>query len=178
MGWEVWHDEGDSYGRIGFFCNTADVSFGPVIYTGSGFDKPQFYELWEMASLPDARTMNESELVSKARHIVRLSDWEDLLIITMRVYATDDKNAPVKIYEKVSKECFQNCEQSPFDEKLEAMYDYETEEGEAHWDFITEAVEELNNEMKIKILQEDEKQKISEEYNGVLVEFEWEVLDE
>tara|TARA_Y100000748_G_C15366910_1_gene438088 strand:+ start:193 stop:759 length:567 start_codon:yes stop_codon:yes gene_type:complete len=187
MGWEVWHDEGDSYGRIGFFCNTADVSFGPVIYTGSGFDKAQFYELWEKAHLPDARTMDEtSELGSKARHIVRLSNWEDLLIVTMKVYKSDGKNAPVKIFDTVSKECFQNSRQSPFHLKLESFFDYEDLESDKDdieaWDFICEAVEDLNDEMEIAVISESDENTLEKtmmtDTQTIKVVFEWEVLDE
>ena len=101
---------------------------------------------------PDARTMDEtSELGSKARHIVRLSNWEDLLIVTMKVYKSDGKNAPVKIFDTVSKECFQNSRQSPFHLKLEGFFDYEDLESDKDdieaWDFICEAVEDLNDEM-------------------------------
>jgi len=178
MGWEVWHDEGDSYGRIGFFCNTADVSFGPVIYTGTGFDKSQFYQLWDKANLPDARSMDEGELSSKSRHLVRLSNWEDVLIVTMNVYRTDGTNAPVKIFDHVSKECFENATQSAFHKVLEVQFDDDTEEGEAQWDFVCEAVEEMNDEMAIMVIREDEQQQISHEYKGVIVEYVWEVLDE
>jgi|TARA_R110002110_G_scaffold145923_1_gene335597 hypothetical protein len=178
MGWEIWHDSnGQNTNRIGFFCNTADVSFGPVIYTDGGFDKSEFYTLWDKANLGDARSMDEGELSTHGRHLVRLGGWEDLLIITMSVYHSDGKNVPVKIYEKLSKECFQNCGQSPYQPELESRFD-STEVGEKQWDFITEAVEELNEQMKIMVIQQDENTKVSQEYMGLTVVFEWEVIDE
>ena len=180
MGWELWHDEGDSYGRIGFFCNTADVSFGPVIYTDSGFDKKMFYELWDKSSLPDARSMTETELSTNSRHLVRLSGWEDLVIVTMSVYKSDGTNAPVKIFEKASKEAFQNAHQSPFHKELEALFDYETEEGESQFDFINWAIEDMNKEMDTLILSQSDKTKIEQhsDADGITVAYEWEVLDE
>ena len=50
--------------------------------------------------------------------------------------------------------------------------------GEKQWDFITEAVEELNEQMKIMVIQQDENTKVSQEYMGLTVVFEWEVIDE
>tara|TARA_B100000131_G_scaffold308223_1_gene337329 strand:+ start:563 stop:1123 length:561 start_codon:yes stop_codon:yes gene_type:complete len=186
MGWEVWYDEGNSYGRMGFFCNTADVSFGPVIYTGGGFDKSQFYELWDKAHLPDARTMDESELGSKGRHIVRLSDWDDILIITMSVYKSDGANAPVKIFDTVSKEAFANARQSPFHKELEGLFEYEDLEADREdieaWDFISEAVEDLNDEMEIAIISQADETTVQKtmvtDTQTIKVVLEWELLDE
>jgi hypothetical protein len=42
MGWQIWCDNGDdddSYGHMGFYCDTEDKSFGPVFLTDTDFDK-------------------------------------------------------------------------------------------------------------------------------------------
>jgi hypothetical protein len=57
MGWELWNKETD-YGwtHFGFFCNTADESFGPVLGVERDFGgdlayaRSRFYEHWEQAS--------------------------------------------------------------------------------------------------------------------------------
>ena len=81
MAWEVWSDTDSnrSYGQMGFFCNTADVSFGPVFMTDSYFDKGEFYKLWEKAGFKDPRKMDvtDSDISKQTRHILNLMSWDD-----------------------------------------------------------------------------------------------------
>ena len=55
--WEVWSDKGgydSTYGHMGFFCNTADVSF--VFLTDTYFDKSIFYDMWSKGGFGDPRS--------------------------------------------------------------------------------------------------------------------------
>jgi|TARA_Y100000296_G_scaffold47130_1_gene54024 hypothetical protein len=84
MAWELWQqhlkhddsDEYDGYYRIGFFCNTSDVSFGPVM----GFQvdiadykdaRDEIYSRWDNA---DPRCLDEDEIRDT---ILRLDNRED-----------------------------------------------------------------------------------------------------
>ena len=60
MAWEVWSDKGgydSTYGHMGFFCNTADVSFYFVFLTDTYFDKGIFYDMWSKGGFGDPVVM-------------------------------------------------------------------------------------------------------------------------
>ena len=84
MAWELWQrhlktdedDKYDGYYQIGFFCNTADVSFGPVM----GFlvdiseykdARDEIYSRWDNA---DPRCLDEDEIRDT---ILRLDNRDD-----------------------------------------------------------------------------------------------------
>lgn len=60
MAWEIWQEKASFYPsdddkhttyRIGFLCNTTDISFGPVMYFDVGFNfedaKDEIYRKWD-----------------------------------------------------------------------------------------------------------------------------------
>ena len=103
MGWEVWSDTSNSrYGQMGFFCNTADVSFGPVFMTDSTFDKGQFYEMWEQARFKDPR-IDDENISSNTYHILKLMDYDEKIIATIKVSRVDGINAPFPFFEDTMK---------------------------------------------------------------------------
>ena len=74
MGWEMWFKSGDGYSaRMGFFCNTSDKSFGPVLYVGSGWDEGEaisaFHRKWATDGWVDPRSMGDSSLWDVAQGI-------------------------------------------------------------------------------------------------------------
>ena len=90
MAWEVWYmpfnDFG--YGKLGFFCNTADVSFGPVVYVSYSYDVRTvvgaIYEHWDEACrqvtgmAQDPRSMsNEHRIYEIAKKCLVMAELED-----------------------------------------------------------------------------------------------------
>ena len=180
MGWEVWSDTDSnrSYGQMGFFCNTADVSFGPVFMTDSYFDKSEFYKLWEQAGFKDPRQrdVTDSDISQQTRHILSLMSWDDNIIATMKVSRSDGKNAPILYFEQSTKDCFSNLDFSPFHEPLESLE-------EADFTTVEDLIMGANENMKYLILHEDpydedKKTSFKDEHDGFIVEMEWEVIDE
>jgi hypothetical protein len=83
MSWEIWQDQANWYPdaddkhttyRIGFLCNTMDVSFGPVLYfdVSMGFEdaKEEIYKLWEAT---DPRSLKDYQISDE---ITRISELE------------------------------------------------------------------------------------------------------
>ncbi len=180
MAWEVWSDTDSnrSYGQMGFFCNTADVSFGPVFMTDSYFDKGEFYKLWDKAGFKDPRKrdVTDADISKQTRHILNLMSWDDNIIATLKVSRSDGVNAPVVFFEQTSKDCFSNLDFSAFHEPLEALE-------EADFTTVEDLIMESNDTMKYYILHEDpydddRKTSLKEQHDGFIVEIEWKVLDE
>ena len=86
MSWEIWQDQASWYPesddkhttyRIGFFCNTADVSFGPVMYfdVSMRFDdaKDEIYQKWS-ATDPRNGTMTDSDIADEINRIMGVKD--------------------------------------------------------------------------------------------------------
>jgi len=44
MGWRMWSDR--DQGVFGFYCDTTDQAFGPVMHYASGLDRETFYREW------------------------------------------------------------------------------------------------------------------------------------
>ena len=78
MAWELWqndisYDDPEYEGlyQIGFFCNTADISFGPVLGIQVDTSKykdarEQIYEEWKAK---DPRTLNNDEIYDEVKRI-------------------------------------------------------------------------------------------------------------
>ena len=180
MAWEIWVDDGGrhtyrSYANMGFFCNTADVCFGPVFYVDNCFDKGQFYEMWEKAGFKDPRT-DDANYTSHAYRIIRLMSYDDNIQASVKVF-----NHGKLLYEETRKECYENIGFSPFQETLESQ-------SEEDFDTICALMEDCENDMKVLLLNSpDEKdtfmecvynsERLGHDFN-VRVEMNWEVLDD
>ena len=78
MAWELWqndisYDDPEYEGlyQIGFFCNTADMSFGPVLGIQVNTSKykdarDQIYEEWKA---DDPRTLDSDEIYDEVKRI-------------------------------------------------------------------------------------------------------------
>ena len=78
MAWELWqndisYDDPEYEGlyQIGFFCNTADISFGPVLGIQVDTSKykdarEQIYEEWKAN---DPRTLDSDEIYDEVKRI-------------------------------------------------------------------------------------------------------------
>ncbi len=183
MAWEVWSDTHPerSYGQMGFFCNTADVSFGPVFLTDDFFDKGEFYKLWEKAGFrdPRKRDVTDADISKQTRHLLQLLSWDDNILATMKVSRSDGVNAPVILFEQVEKTAYQNLDFSPYQKPLERL-------SEDDFTILETLMEDTVNDMKWLILSEDpydddkEVTTYQEDLRGtgLRVEMKWEVLDE
>jgi len=171
MAWEVWSDKGgidSTYGHMGFFCNTADVSFGPVFLTDTYFDKGMFYDMWEKANFADPR-LNEGSLWSQTHRIIHLMDYKDNVQATMTVF-----QGTKAIFTKERKDSWDNIDFSPFHPQLEAL-------SEDDFDTVNELVENANNDMKVLLIadyNEEEGSTLFHGYNGISVEMKWKVINE
>ena len=105
MGWEVWTKQerkppsryfpkGYVKTRIGFFCNTADTSFGPVLYIGESWKgvneeeiRNHFYEAFSQAAeelhdpnsgepIVDARCCETGQLREIAQRAIEIMEAE------------------------------------------------------------------------------------------------------
>ena len=174
MAWEVWSDKGgidSSYGHMGFFCNTADVSFGPVFLTDTYFDKMMFYKMWDMANFPSPRS-NQGSLWSQTHRIIHLMDYKDNVQATMTVYRGEATIDNI-IFIHGTKNCWDNIEFSPFKPQLEAL-------SSKDFDTVSDLIEDANNDMKVLLIadynEEEGSTKLSD--NGITVEMKWKVIDE
>ena len=170
MAWEIWSDKGgidSTYGHMGFFCNTADVSFGPVFLTDTYFDKMMFYKMWDMANFADPR-LNEGSLWSQTHRVIHLMDYKDNVQATMTV-----SQGNKVIFTQERKDNWDNIEFSPFHPELEAL-------SEDDFDTVNELIEDANNDMKVLLIadynEEEGSTKLSG--NGITVEMKWKVIDE
>ena len=90
MAWEVWYMPIDeyAYGKLGFFCNTADISFGPVVYVDYSYDvatvRRAIYEHWDEACrqvtgmAQDPRSMSDEHRIHDvAKRCLVLAELED-----------------------------------------------------------------------------------------------------
>jgi len=180
MAWEIWVDDGGrhtyrSYANMGFFCNTADVCFGPVFYVDNCFDKGQFYEMWEKARFKDPRT-DDANYASHAYRILTLMGYDDNIEATMRVF-----NQGKLLYEESTKACYCNLSFSPFQDVLE-------NESEEDFEMIESLIEDCMNDMKVRMInQPDEKttfmeciyhsEPLGHDFN-IRVEMDYEVLED
>ena len=74
MGWEVAENDG----RFTFFCNTADIAFGPVMYLyTSCITIGMFYDTWNSLRLPDPRTMDDEECSDAVRKMREYLEEEE-----------------------------------------------------------------------------------------------------
>lgn len=181
MAWEIWSDTDSnrSYGQMGFFCNTTDVSFGPVFMTDSFFDKGEFYEMWEKAGFKDPRNkyVTNSDISKQTRHILNLMDYDEKIVSTMKISRIDGINAPSLFYEGVSKSSFDVLGFSPFMTEIEAL-------SEDDFDIVVDLIEECNEDMKHLILTKPNEERgntwrkgFVKGKKGFRVSMEWEVLD-
>ena len=170
MAWEIWSDEGgidSSYGHMGFFCNTADVSFGPVFLTDIYFDKLQFYEMWSKGGFADPRS-NQGSIWSKTHRIIHLMDYKDNVQATMTV-----SQGNKVIFTQERKDNWDNIEFSPFHPELEAL-------SEDDFDTVNELIDDANNDMKVLLIADFNEEvgstKLSD--NGLSIELNWIVINE
>ena len=72
MGWEVWRKtyHYGEFAKFGFFCNTADVGFGPVFHLDCA-TTGEFYKIWDevIGEGVDPRSLHHDEI------------WENILKI-------------------------------------------------------------------------------------------------
>ena len=171
MAWEVWSDKGgidSTYGHMGFFCNTADVSFGPVFLTDTYFDKVQFYDMWSKGGFGDPRSDDEF-LSGQTYRILHLMEYKDNVKATMTVSQGDKV-----IFTQERKDYWQGIDFSPFVPQLEAL-------SEDDFDTVNELIEDANNDMKVSLIREWNEEKGSttlKGYNDITVEMKWEVINE
>jgi|TARA_B100001996_G_scaffold254614_1_gene197767 hypothetical protein len=177
MGWLIWHEENDydSIYRIGF--HNESVSFGPVIMVEHGFEKKQFYDLWDKSYLSDPRFMEEDELDKAARWIAKLSDdYTEMLIGTLKVFKTKPNTAPYLIYETTNRKSYDSCGWSVFVPELENPKTLT----EDQFDAVMDLIEQVENEMKDMVLNRDEKTTtwVEDVRANLRVEASWKVIDE
>ena len=169
MAWEVWSDTNrdTSYGHMGFFCNTADVSFGPVFLTDNDFDKGTFYDMWDKANFADPRSQ-EGNLWSKTHRIIHLMDWKSNVKATMNVF-----HGNKVIFTESREENWDNIDFSPFHPELEAL-------SEDDFDTVCDLLDDANNDMTVLLISEynDEKGSTKLSDNGLSIELNWEVINE
>ena len=170
MAWEIWSDKGgidSTYGHMGFFCNTADVSFGPVFLTDTYFDKMMFYKMWDMANFADPRS-NQGSLWSQTNRIIHLMDYKDNVQATMTV-----SQGNKVIFTQERKDNWDNIEFSPFHPELEAL-------SEDDFDTVNELIDDANNDMKVLLIADFNEEvgstKLSD--NGLSIELNWIVINE
>ena len=170
MAWEIWSDKGgidSTYGHMGFFCNTADVSFGPVFLTDTYFDKMMFYKMWDMANFADPR-LNEGSLWSQTHRVIHLMDYKDNVQATMTV-----SQGNKVIFTQERKDNWDNIEFSPFHPELEAL-------SEDDFDTVNELIDDANNDMKVLLIADFNEEvgstKLSD--NGLSIELNWIVINE
>lgn len=174
MAWEVWSDKGgydSTYGHMGFFCNTADVSFGPVFLTDTNFDKGIFYDMWEKANFADPR-LDEGGLWSKTHRIIHLMDYKDNVDAMITVYRGEPTKNNI-VFQMRRKANWDNMDFSPFHPPLEAL-------SEDDFDTVNILIEDANNDMKVLTISEYTENKGSTKLsdNGITVEINWEVINE
>jgi hypothetical protein len=154
---------------MGFFCNTADVCFGPVFYVDSCFDKGQFYEMWEKAGFTDPRK-TDSNFESHAYRILTLMGYDDNIQATMKVF-----NHGKLLYVEKKKECYGNLSFSPFQKELESQ-------SEDDFEMICSLMEDCENDMKTVLLKDPDTttawMKCEYKEMDIRVEMEWEVLED
>ena len=170
MAWEIWSDKGgidSTYGHMGFFCNTADVSFGPVFLTDTYFDKMMFYKMWDMANFADPR-LDDDLLWSQTHRIIHLMDYKDTVKATMNVF-----HGNRVIFTQERKDNWDNIEFSPFHPELEAL-------SEDDFDTVNELIDDANNDMKVLLIADFNEEvgstKLSD--NGLSIELNWIVINE
>ena len=81
MAWEVWQkqagynpegeDKHATY-QVGFFCNTMDVSFGPVVYFEVSMEYidavEEIYDSWDTT---DPRSLNNDQIFDELQRIMK-----------------------------------------------------------------------------------------------------------
>ena len=175
MAWEVWSDKGgidSTYGHMGFFCNTSDVSFGPVFLTDTYFDKGIFYEMWDKANFADPRR-NDDDLWSKTHRIIHLMGYEDNVSAILTVYRGEPNKDNI-VFQMRRNSNWDNIDFSPFHPPLEAL-------SEDDFDTVDELIQDANNDMKVSLIREYNEENGSttlKGYNDIIVEMKWEVINE
>jgi len=175
MAWEVWSDKGgidSTYGHMGFFCNTSDVSFGPVFLTDTYFDKVQFYDMWSKGGFADPR-LNEGSLWSQTQRIIHLMDYKDTVDATMTVYRGEPHIDNI-IFIHSTKNNWDSIDFSPFHPQLEAL-------SEDAFDTVNDLIEDANNDMKVSMIKEfdeEEGSTLLKGYQDIIVEMKWKVINE
>ena len=175
MAWEVWSDKGgydSTYGHMGFFCNTADVSFGPVFLTDTHFDKGMFYDMWEKANFADPR-LDEGGLWSQTHRIIHLMDYKDNVEAKMTVYRGEPHIDNI-IFIHSTKNNWDGIDFSPFHPQLEAL-------SEDAFDTVNDLIEDANNDMKASMIREyneGEGTITLKGYEDITVEMKWKVINE
>ena len=175
MALEVWSDKGgidSTYGHMGFFCNTSDVSFGPVFLTDTYFDKGIFYEMWEKGGFGDPRS-DDNNLWSQTHRIIHLMDYQDTVDAMLTVYRGEPNKDNI-VFQIRKKDHWDNIDFSPFHPPLEAL-------SENDFDTVDELIQDANNDMKVSLIREYNEENGSttlKGYNDLIVEMKWEVINE
>ena len=86
MAWEIWQQQASFYPddddkhttyRIGFFCNTSDVSFGPVLYfdVAMGFESAaeEIYKKWDTVD-PRQLENNHGAIADEINRIMKTDE--------------------------------------------------------------------------------------------------------
>jgi hypothetical protein len=175
MAWEVWSDKGgidSTYGHMGFFCNTSDVSFGPVFLTDTYFDKGIFYEMWDKGGFGDPRS-DDKNLWSQTHRIIHLMDYQDTVDAMLTVYRGEPNKDNI-VFQIRKKDHWDNIDFSPFHPPLEAL-------SEDDFDTVDELIQDANNDMKVSLIREYNEENGSttlKGHNDIIVEMKWEVINE
>lgn len=169
MAWELWQDDTDeSTSVVGFYCSSGGGSFGPVLYTDSGFSKFNFYTLWKRASLKDPRLMTESELSSTMLYLRKFIGWEENISVTINVFIQESETS---FYTQTIKTCYDNIGFSPFNPTLESL-------SEEEFDIVNFLIEDCNDAMKETILNKGGDSQISLTDKTVKIVMSWEIDEE
>jgi len=169
MAWELWQDNTDEFNSlVGFYCSSGGGSFGPIIYTNSGFSKINFYDLWDRASLKDPRLMTETELCSTVSHLEKFIGWKENINATINVFIQESETP---FYTETVKTCYDNIDFSPFNPTLESL-------SEEEFDIVNFLIEDCNASMKETILVENGDSKISHKDKTVKIVMSWEIDEE
>lgn len=179
MGWEVWYQEDGENDRylMGFFNNTLDQSFGPVLMVDYSFDKSNYYKMWDKANLADPRYMEVGELEESAKWVRRLiDDYTDIATANLKIYKVKPNSAPYLIHEDNIKASHDSLSFSPYNDTLENPDILNEDE----YDTVHDMIEELNYEMKDHIAMRDDTTKswMENMRYGLRGEITWKVLDE
>ena len=179
MGWEVWYQEDGENDRylMGFFDNTLDQSFGPVLMVDYSFDKSNYYKMWDKANLADPRYMEVGELEESAKWVRRLiDDYTDIATANLKIYKVKPNSAPYLIHEDNIKASHDSLSFSPYNDTLENPDILNEDE----YDRVHDMIEELNDEMKDHIAMRDDTTKswMENMRYGLRGEITWKVLDE
>lgn len=156
---------------MGFFCNTSDVSFGPVFLTDTSFDKGIFYEMWDKGGFGDPRS-DDKNLWSQTHRIIHLMDYQDTVDAMLTVYRGEPNKDNI-VFQMRRNSNWDDIDFSPFHPPLEAL-------SEDDFDTVDELIQDANNDMKVSLIREynEENGSTTLKDNDIIVEMKWEVINE